>query len=78
MKYIGIILIGVVVGAGSAFAASVGKSVIKAGDLWGFVGGERSTYVYRLKDTENKTVCYVAYTNDGRGNYFPEMECVKL
>lgn len=74
MKYIAIILVGLVVGAGSAFAATMVKSTVP----WAQVRGEKNTNIYRVVDVEKNVACYMAYTNDGRGNYFPEMECVKL
>ena len=73
-----IILTGLIVGmfafTGTAIAARVGNQIVQSTGLWGFVDGKMQTWVYRLEDKENKTVCYFAYYGV---NSVPDMECVK-
>lgn len=76
MKYILLGLAIVMFAFGGTAVAKLG--LVKSSEPWGQVSGERNTYIYRVLDKDNKVACYMAYTSDGHGNYFPEMECVKL
>lgn len=73
IKIVAIAIFAVVVGAGSAYAAS---NVIKVSNQWAEIrSSAQTTEVYRISDWDTGITCYFAYIK-GNSNSAPQMSCV--
>lgn len=59
---------------GTAYAGTI---VLRTGH-WGIVQAkDQTTYMYKIEDNDNGTVCYLGYMK-GNANVQPTMSCVKV
>lgn len=73
MKVVAIAIFAVIIGTGSAYAAS---NIIKVSKQWAEVqASAQTTEVYRVSDWDTGVTCYFAYIK-GNANSAPQMSCV--